>query len=178
MQSSLAVAGLRDTDPAETLHVEAAREHKPLIQFGLWADWHVEPTWNLRNAARLVQWRQIKSVEAFLRSDDKVLVHATFRFAVDQFGVEAFDHRLIAVDKFHHVSANPDNKLGVHLGQFIARGRVHVVAMTGSHFRGDAAAVLAPQDRSPTMSAIRKPPPSLFGACPSNWIFLDEEQVS
>ena len=29
-----------------------------------------------------------------------------------QFGVEAFDDRLIAVDEFHHVSANPDNKLG------------------------------------------------------------------
>ncbi len=55
---------------------------------------------------------------AFLDSDDKVLVctHATFRFAVDQFGVEAFDDRLIAVDEFHHVSANPDNKLGAHLG--------------------------------------------------------------
>ena len=52
------------------------------------------------------------------KSDDKVLVctHATFRFAVDEFGVEAFDDRLIAVDEFHHVSANPDNKLGAHLG--------------------------------------------------------------
>ena len=28
------------------------------------------------------------------------------------YGVEAFDDRLIAVDEFHHVSANPDNKLG------------------------------------------------------------------
>ncbi len=36
------------------------------------------------------------------------------------FGVEAFDDRLIAVDEFHHVSANPDNKLGGHLGHFIA----------------------------------------------------------
>ena len=35
-----------------------------------------------------------------------------------------------------------DNKLGVHLGQFIARNRVHIVAMTGSYFRGDAEAVL------------------------------------
>jgi hypothetical protein len=29
---------------------------------------------------------------------------------------KAFDDRLIAVDEFHHVSANPDNKLGAHLG--------------------------------------------------------------
>ena len=93
---------------------------------------------------------KVKSVGAFLESDDKVLVctHATFRFAVDKFGVEAFDDRLIAVDEFHHVSANPDNKLGLHLGQFIARDKVHIVAMTGSYFRGDAEAVLAPQDEA------------------------------
>jgi hypothetical protein len=60
----------------------------------------------------------------------------------------AFDDRLIAVDEFHHVSANPDNKLGLHLGQFFARGKTHIVAMTGSYFRGDAEAVLAPQDES------------------------------
>ena len=89
------------------------------------------------------------SVGAFLDSDDKVRVctHATFRFAVDKFGVEAFDDRLIAVDEFHHVSANPD-KLGLHLGQFIARDKVHIVAMTGSYFRGDAEAVLAPHDEA------------------------------
>ena len=77
-----------------------------------------------------------------------VCTHATFRFAVDKFGVEAFDDRLIAVDEFHHVSANPDNKLGLHLGQFIARDQVHIVAMTGSYFRGDAEAVLTPQDEA------------------------------
>jgi len=77
-----------------------------------------------------------------------VCTHATFRFAVDAYGVAAFDDRLIAVDEFHHVSANPDNKLGTHLGQFFARGKTHIVAMTGSYFRGDAEAVLAPQDES------------------------------
>jgi len=67
---------------------------------------------------------------------------------VDKFGVEAFDGRLIAVDEFHHVSANPENKLGQHLGQFIARDKVHIVAMTGSYFRGDAEAVLSPTDEA------------------------------
>jgi hypothetical protein len=52
------------------------------------------------------------------------------------------------VDEFHHVSANPDNKLGAHLGQFIARNKAHIVAMTGSYFRGDADPVLSPQDES------------------------------
>jgi hypothetical protein len=87
---------------------------------------------------------------AFLDSDDEVLVctHATFRFAVDKFGVEKFDERLIAIDEFHHVSADPDSRLGQHLGAFIARDRAHIVAMTGSYFRGDAVPVLAPHDEA------------------------------
>lgn len=123
---------------------------EPLSKYGFWADWHVEPKWNLCDAPGNDNGGKVNSLGAFLESDDKVLVctHATFRFAVDKFGVEAFDDRLIAVDEFHHVSANPDNKLGLHLGGFIARDRVHVVAMTGSYFRGDAEAVLAPQDEN------------------------------
>jgi len=122
---------------------------EPLTNFGFWADWTVTPKWNLCNAPG-EDGGKVNSVGAFLQSDDKVLVctHATFRFAVDRFGKEAFDNRLIAVDEFHHVSANPDNKLGLHLGQFIARNKVHIVAMTGSYFRGDAEAVLAPQDEA------------------------------
>lgn len=123
---------------------------EPLSEFGFWADWHVEPKWNLCNAPGSDNGGKVKSVGAFLSGDDKVLVctHATFRFAVDQLGIEAFDDRLIAVDEFHHVSANPDNRLGSQLGQFIARDKVHIVAMTGSYFRGDAEAVLAPTDES------------------------------
>ncbi|MCK0106845.1 DEAD/DEAH box helicase [Marinobacter sp. S0848L] len=123
---------------------------EPLSTFGFWADWHVEPKWNLCNAPGSDNGGKVKSVGAFLASDDRVLVctHATFRFAVDQFGIEAFDDRLIAVDEFHHVSSNPDNRLGAQLGQFITRDRVHIVAMTGSYFRGDAEAVLAPTDEA------------------------------
>ncbi|WP_028745421.1 DEAD/DEAH box helicase [Rhizobium mesoamericanum] len=130
--------------------IGASFNDEPLTRFGFWADWTVAPKWNLCNAPGSDNGGKVSSVEAFLKGDDKVLVctHATFRFAVDRFGVEAFDDRLIAVDEFHHVSANPDNKLGLHLGQFIARDRVHVLAMTGSYFRGDAEAVLAPQDES------------------------------
>lgn len=121
---------------------------EPLSKHGFWADWHVEPKWNLCDAPGNDNGGKVNALGAFLESGDKVLVctHATFRFAVDKFGIEAFDDRLIAVDEFHHVSANPDNKLGLHLGEFIVRDRVHVVAMTGSYFRGDAEAVLAPQD--------------------------------
>jgi len=114
-----------------------------------WADWTVQPRWNLCNAPGGDDGK-VGAVGKFLASDDKILVctHATFRFAVDKFGIEAFDDRLIAVDEFHHVSANPDNKLGTHLGALVARDKVHLVAMTGSYFRGDAEAVLSPEDEA------------------------------
>ena len=127
---------------------------EPLSAQGFWADWTVSPQWNLCNAPGVdephVAKSKVKAVSDFLASDGQVLVctHATFRFAVDELGVEAFDERLIAVDEFHHVSSNPDNRLGTQLGTLIARNKVHVVAMTGSYFRGDAVAVLAPQDEA------------------------------
>ncbi|WP_219892936.1 DEAD/DEAH box helicase [Aquisediminimonas profunda] len=122
---------------------------EPLSKYGFWADWTVTPKWNLCNAPG-EDGGKVNSVGSFLGSDDQVLVctHATFRFAVERFGIEAFDGRLIAVDEFHHVSANPDNVLGKHLGDFIARDKVHIVAMTGSYFRGDAEAVLSPTDEA------------------------------
>jgi superfamily II DNA or RNA helicase len=122
---------------------------EPLSKFGFWADWVVQPKWNLCNAPG-EDGGKVNSVGVFLESKDKILIctHATFRFAVEKYGVEVFDNRLIAVDEFHHVSANPDNRLGAYLGQMIARDKVHIVAMTGSYFRGDTDAVLSPQDEA------------------------------
>ena len=129
--------------------IGASFNDEPLSQFGFWADWTVRPQWNLCNSPG-TEGGKVKSVKAFLDSSDEFMVctHATFRFAVDKFGVDAFDDRLIAVDEFHHVSANIDNKLGQHLGQFIARDKTHIVAMTGSYFRGDAEPVLMPHDEA------------------------------
>ena len=122
---------------------------EPLSRFGFWADWHVEPQWNLCNAPGSESGK-VDAVGKFLRSDDSFLIctHATFRFALDKFGEEAFDDRLIAIDEFHHVSANPNNKLGVHVKTLIAHGKAHLVAMTGSYFRGDAEPVLMPEDET------------------------------
>lgn len=130
--------------------IGASFNNEPLSKTGFWADWEVKPQWNLCNAPGDDNGGKVNSVQTFLQSSDAVLVctHATFRFAVDRFGVEAFDDCLIAVDEFHHVSVNEDNKLGTHLGQFIARGKVHIVAMTGSYFRGDAEPVLSPDDET------------------------------
>jgi hypothetical protein len=126
----------------------------PLSQFGFFADWSVRPKWNLCNAPGGDDERsarsKVKAVGEFLAGADAVLVctHATFRFAFDELGVEAFDDCLIAVDEFHHVSVHPDNRLGAQVSALIARGKAQIVAMTGSYFRGDAVAVLAPEDEA------------------------------
>lgn len=122
---------------------------EPLSKHGFWADWTVAPKWNLCNSPG-TDGGKVKSVTAFLESGDQVLVctHATFRFAVEKLGVAAFDDRLIAVDEFHHVSASEDSILGKQLNDFITRDRVHVVAMTGSYFRGDAVPILLPENEA------------------------------
>jgi superfamily II DNA or RNA helicase len=125
-----------------------------LSQQGFFADWQVAPQWNLCNAPGAddakVAKSKVKAVGEFLASSDKILVctHATFRFAVEALGIEAFDDRLIAIDEFHHVSSNSGNVLGGQLSALITRDKVHIVAMTGSYFRGDSEAVLAPADEA------------------------------
>ena len=127
---------------------------EPLTQHGFYADWQVAPQWNLCNAPGADEPRvaqsKVAAVRQFLESADKTLVctHATFRFAVEELGIEAFDNRLVAIDEFHHVSSNPGNVLGGQLGALMARDKTHMVAMTGSYFRGDSAAVLSPQDEA------------------------------
>ena len=130
--------------------IGASFHDEPLSKYGFWADWQVKPKWNLCDAPGGDNGGKVNAVQKFLDSKDKILVctHATFRFAADKFGIEVFDDRLIAVDEFHHVSANPDNKLGDRIRQLMARDKTHIIAMTGSYFRGDAVAVLHPEDES------------------------------
>ena len=142
--------GLRQaiiTVPERSIGANFADE--PLSSSGFWADWTVQPRWNLCNAPGS-EGSKAEAVGAFLKSQDRVLVcpHATFRNAVETFGVAVFDHRLIAVDEFHHVSANPDNRLGAQLAALMARDQVHIAAMTGSYFRGDTEPVLMPHDEA------------------------------
>jgi len=118
-----------------------------LAKDGFFSDWTVAPQWNLCNAPG-TDGGKVDALGRFLASDDRLLVctHATFRFAFEKFGVEAFDDRLIAIDEFHHVSVSEDNRLGEYVRQLIERDKTHLIAMTGSYFRGDAAAVLMPED--------------------------------
>jgi hypothetical protein len=134
--------------------IGASFSDEPLSQSGFEADWTVKPRWNLCSMPGGEDERankgKVKAVGEFLASEDTTLVctHATFRYAVEALGIEAFDDRLIAIDEFHHVSIDETNVLGKQLKDLLARDKVHVVAMTGSYFRGDAAAVLSPDDEA------------------------------
>ncbi len=135
--------------------IGASFSDEPLSANGFWADWSVQPKWNLcampgNEETRSAATGKVKAVGEFLASSDKALVctHATFRFAVEALGIEAFDDRLIAIDEFHHVAVHETNVLGMQLKELLNRAKVHVVAMTGSYFRGDTAAVLSPEDEA------------------------------
>ncbi len=127
-----------------------------LTSHGFWADWDVDPQWNLCLSGEdgMAKSQKVKAFEAFMDSDAQVIVctHATFRFAFDAIekarGVEAFDDFLIAVDEFHHVAAADDNRLGEILRKLLAREKAHMMAMTGSYFRGDSVPVLRPEDEA------------------------------
>ena len=114
-------------------------------------DWEIKPRWNLCIGGAdsgSVAKSKVKAVAEFLNSEDRALVctHATFRFAFAELGAAAFDDTLIAIDEFHHVSANKENILGECLRELLARDKAHIMAMTGSYFRGDTEPVLHPDD--------------------------------
>lgn len=127
-----------------------------LTSYGFDADWQVEDRWNLclSGTEEGSTAQKVKAFSQFMQSDARVLVctHATFRFGFEAVeraqGIAAFDSVFLAIDEFHHVSAADNNRLGEILRQIIARGQSHVMAMTGSYFRGDAVPVLRPEDEA------------------------------
>ncbi|WP_235922097.1 DEAD/DEAH box helicase [Flavobacterium phycosphaerae] len=74
-----------------------------------------------------------------------ICTHATLRFACEGIDEKAFNDVVIAIDEFHHVSADGNNRLGEVLRAIMAKSTAHIVAMTGSYFRGDSVPVLLPE---------------------------------
>lgn len=123
-------------------------DSEQLSKYGFFADWHVEDINNLCSPGG--DSSKVKAVMRFLESDDQVLVctHATLRFAFQQLEDTAFNNVLLAIDEFHHVSADGENVLGDVLRSIMANSSAHIVAMTGSYFRGDSVPVLLPEDEA------------------------------
>jgi hypothetical protein len=77
-----------------------------------------------------------------------ICTHATLRFAFEELEETQFDNTLLAIDEFHHVSADEDSRLGELLRSIMQKSNAHIIAMTGSYFRGDNVPVLLPEDEA------------------------------
>ena len=119
-----------------------------LSKFGFFADWVVEPRNNLCTPGG--DKSKVQAFINFLKNDAKILIctHATLRFAFEALEESEFDNVLLAIDEFHHVSADGENRLGELLRTVMAKSDVHIAAMTGSYFRGDSVPVLLPEDEA------------------------------
>ncbi|WP_270215731.1 DEAD/DEAH box helicase [Enterococcus lactis] len=117
-----------------------------LTSHGFFSNWEVEPRNNLTSAGG--DKSKVQGFIRFMESDEKILVctHATLRFAFEQLEDSLFDDCLLVIDEFHHVSADVNSKLGELLRSVLRNSTCHVVAMTGSYFRGDSVPILEPQD--------------------------------
>jgi len=120
-----------------------------LTTYGFFEDWHVSERYNLCTAGN--EGKVERVVEFMQQSREHYLLctHATFRFAYDRIAVPgAFDRALVAIDEFHHASAEEGNQLGRIVEELMRESSAHIVAMTGSYFRGDAVPILRPEDES------------------------------
>jgi len=119
-----------------------------LSKFGFFSDWTVEPKNNLTTPGG--DKSKVNAFVDFLKGTDKILIctHATLRFAFEATEESDFDNVLLAIDEFHHVSADGENRLGELLRSVMAKSDAHIVAMTGSYFRGDSIPVLLPEDEA------------------------------
>lgn len=129
--------------------IGASFKNTELTAHGFHWDWHVDAQNDLCRAGS-----DSGKIDAFIdfmrRPGDRVLVctHATLRFACERLSARDFNDCLVAIDEFHHVSADESNRLGSLIDRLMQHSSAHIVAMTGSYFRGDAAPILLPEDEA------------------------------
>lgn len=117
-----------------------------LTNYGFFDNWNPSERYNLCTSGG--EKGKVKKFKEFFSSDEKILIctHSTLRFAFEELNVSEFNDILLAIDEFHHVSCNSENKIGEVLRVVINNTNAHIVAMTGSYFRGDSVPVLLPED--------------------------------
>ncbi|ROS46163.1 superfamily II DNA or RNA helicase [Curtobacterium sp. PhB78] len=120
-----------------------------LTKHGFWADWEIKDEHNLCDAGSSAG--KVDAFIDFLEGPDAVLVctHATLRFAFEKLAPGSFNGTVLAIDEFHHVSADTEtSRLGALLRDVMNASDAHIVAMTGSYFRGDSVPVLSAEDEA------------------------------
>lgn len=120
-----------------------------LMSGGFFANWEVPTYFNLTDVKN-EQDKKGRFKEFFLSSNAKVLVcaHATLRNATKELSDDAFNDVLLAIDEFHHTSADANSNLGDVVRRVMNNSTGHIVAMTGSYFRGDGIPVLRAEDEA------------------------------
>ncbi len=130
--------------------IGGAFKSAPLAKFGFFTDWEVEDRHNLCTPGGDGNKSKVAALKNFIKGSGRVLVctHATLRFASAELEDTDFDDVLLAIDEFHHVSADEGNVLGEALRSIMGNSSAHIVAMTGSYFRGDSTPILLPADEA------------------------------
>lgn len=120
-----------------------------LTTYGFFADWHVDPKYNLCTPGNV---GKVDRVVKFMDDPDAhylLCTHATFRFAFEKIKLPyKFDETVVAIDEFHHTSADDTNIMGKTIHTLMTQSKAHIVAMTGSYFRGDAVRILEEEDEA------------------------------
>ena len=121
-----------------------------LSEYGFYADWTYNEQYNLCTPGLDGSKTKVEAFRNFMSNDEKILIctHATLRFAYEELDDSMFDGTLLAIDEFHHVSADGDSRLGELLRSIMTKSNAHIIAMTGSYFRGDSVPVLKPDDEA------------------------------
>ena len=121
-----------------------------LMSSGFFANWEPNDEFNLCTPGMDGSKSKVQAFKNFLDNEEKILIctHATLRFAVEELEESNFNDILLAIDEFHHVSADIDSKLGELLRGIMQKSNTHIVAMTGSYFRGDSVPILKPEDEA------------------------------
>ena len=119
-----------------------------LKKFGFFANWAPKNTYNLCTPGSDGSKSKVQAFHKFMDNDEQILIctHATLRIACKGLDEGKFNNTLLAIDEFHHVSVSGENKLGELLKDIIDKSSAHIVAMTGSYFRGDSVPILLPED--------------------------------
>lgn len=122
----------------------------PLKKFGFFADWNVAPYYNLCSETGSENDKAGIFCEFMKNSHAKILVcaHATLRNAMKQLDDSDWNDCLLAIDEFHHTSADVNSGLGDTVRRVMNNSTGHIVAMTGSYFRGDGIPVLRAEDEA------------------------------
>ena len=120
-----------------------------LMSGGFFANWEVPAYFNLTDVKN-EQDKKGRFIEFFRQKNAKILVcaHATLRNGVKELEDEAFNDTLLAIDEFHHTSADANSNLGDVVRRVMNNSTGHIVAMTGSYFRGDGVPVLRAEDEA------------------------------